>query len=142
MVGVPTCTLPSSTSKRTESNITCEPTVSCRRSTSMVDPSTARYCLPPASTIAYFISSNLQSSLHHTSRGHSAGVRGSWGYKPLPQPICAGATAEGIIRPVSHYVNYEFGRVWTLRVWAHTSLGAFTYHCTIRESLQRLIQLY
>src|SRR5450759_5152659 len=54
-VGAPTEMSGPSTTSRTLSRFTWAPASTTRRSTSIMEPSTALYCLPPASRIAYFI---------------------------------------------------------------------------------------
>src|SRR5512145_2588156 len=94
-VGVPTSTSSPSAISRTRSKSNLLPASTGRRSTSMVRPSMARYCLPPLSTIANLIFSPV---IHFTvclrvfvfvMERHSAQTvaceRGSWGFDVFRQ---------------------------------------------------------
>ena len=86
------CTLSPSTTRSTRSRSICFADLrQAKRSTSMVPPSTALYCLPPSSTIAYFISF-LQASLRHTALPLS-------GTRLADPPVCAAVSGKLGIDP-------------------------------------------
>src|SRR5512143_1085535 len=91
-VGVPTITSSPSAISRTRSTSNFLPASTGRRSTSMVCPSMARYCLPPLSTIANLIFLFSSHSLHRVPAEflHSSPADGEAGGsmsfdKQLPQ---------------------------------------------------------
>src|SRR5512136_270050 len=116
--GVPTVMFSPSASSRICSSLIFAPGSTGRRSTSSVPPSTARYCLPPLSTIAYFIffswsslrrrpcDTDLDPGLVIALRVDPyAGIRGSRDTnKRMPQHP-AGAEADDIIHARRMHVN-------------------------------------
>ncbi|MBU4226233.1 MAG: hypothetical protein KKC71_10495, partial [Chloroflexi bacterium] len=85
-------------------------------------PSTALYCLPPLSTMAYFILFSW-SSLRRMSRGFGfqslRRIAGKPGFKRPPQQTAAGAEADNII-----HVGYGDVNGWRTRKikWRLTNL--------------------
>src|SRR5512142_2359996 len=100
-VGVPTSTSSPSAISSTRSTSNFLPASTGRRSTSMVRPSTARYCLPPLSTIANLILFSSH-SLHRVPAEslHSSPANGEAGLvdKQLPQNPTTGVEADDIIQ--------------------------------------------
>src|SRR5688572_33295984 len=102
-VGVPTRISSPSAMSKTRSKSNLLPASTGRRSTSMVRPSTARYCLPPLSTIANLIIFSSH-SLHRVPAEflHSSPANGEAGFSlsldmQLPQNPTTGVEAHGII---------------------------------------------
>src|SRR5688572_20740781 len=104
--GVPIMNVSPSPMNRTRDRSNFLPTSWARRSTSMVEPSTARYCLPPLSTIANLIL--FSPVIHFAARPaevlHSAPDCGEAGFFTAIAPVSSsGAEADDIIHAGQRY---------------------------------------